>query len=247
MNFTLLAQVQKLDKRLMELEAAKGDLPEKVEQLRSELEMLIDENNEKESHLEQTQKDLLHNKNETERLRDLLDKNQEKIYHVKTNKEYDAITAEIEILEKKIDEIETQSLELMEKEEQLKKEIEQLNERITRVKEALGTNEKILNEKMAETESEERIINHKRKQLLSQLNQRLISQYERIRRAKEGIAVAVVRNYTCSGCFATIPAQTVLEIRKRERIIFCETCGRILITPEIEEKAVAELHVLDPH
>ena len=67
MNFTLLAQIQELDKRLMQLAAVKGDLPEKVEQLKLEMENLSDERDEKKSSLEQTQKDLLHNKNETYR------------------------------------------------------------------------------------------------------------------------------------------------------------------------------------
>ncbi len=247
MNFTLLAQIQELDKRLMELAAEKGDLPEKVAQLKTEMETLTTENKEKKSALENTRKELLQNKNETERLEDLLNKNQEKIYHVKTNKEYDAITSEIEILEKKIDEAETAALELMEREQTLTSEIEELEKKIAEVQERLAANEKELNEKMAKTEAEERILNHERDLLIAKLDRRLISQYERIRRAKEGIAIAVVDHYTCSGCFATIPAQTVLEIRKRERIIVCETCGRILITPEIEEKAVSELHLLDHH
>ncbi len=242
MDFTKLTRIQNLDKRLKELEAFKGDLPEKVKQLKTEFSDLTEKFNKKNTELEQIKKDIIINKSKIDQLNHTLKKYQEQIYSVKTNKEYDAITTEIENIEKKVDDCELTGVELLEREEQVTKEVEELNKQVTELKEKLTENETELNKKMAQTENEERELLRQRESIVKTLDRRLYSQYERIRKAKDGMAIAEVRNYTCSGCFTTIPAQTVLEIRKMDHIIVCEMCGRILITPEMQNEKTLQSH-----
>ena len=59
-----------------------------------------------------------------------------------------------------------------------------------------------------------------------------MNNYNRIRNGKNGIALSEVTSYTCGECFATIPAQTAVEVRMKSRIILCEVCGRILVPRE---------------
>jgi len=70
---------------------------------------------------------------------------------------------------------------------------------------------------------------NQRKKIIEKINRPLLSNYERIRKGRNGTALAEVKNYTCSECFATIPAQTVVEVRKMNHLIPCESCGRILV------------------
>jgi predicted nucleic acid-binding Zn-ribbon protein len=48
--------------------------------------------------------------------------------------------------------------------------------------------------------------------------------------------VVTIRRSACSGCHNIVPSQRQLEIRRNNRLFFCEYCGRILVSPEISEK-----------
>ena len=61
--------------------------------------------------------------------------------------------------------------------------------------------------------------------------------YNTIRGAKSGKAIVPVLNRSCSGCYNVVPPQLVLEIRKDDRVIICEHCGRILISEAVVQTA----------
>jgi predicted nucleic acid-binding Zn-ribbon protein len=56
-----------------------------------------------------------------------------------------------------------------------------------------------------------------------------LSMYNRVRPAKNGIAVVPIRNGVCGGCFNAIPRQMVLELKLGEKHTVCEYCGRIVV------------------
>ena len=66
----------------------------------------------------------------------------------------------------------------------------------------------------------------------------MLKRYERIRIAKNGIAVVPITRDACGGCYKTIPPQKIVEIEKLTEIIQCEVCGRILV-PENKLNKVA--------
>lgn len=242
MDFKKLAHIQSLDKRLMELDALRGDLPEKVEILKQQLSELENNMTHHNENLIEAKKTILSNKNDHEQLNSKIAKYQEQIYSVKTNKEYDAITTEIELIENKLNENELNGVELLEKEEQLIGQIEALGKKIAELKDKLSANETELNQKLEQTRSEEQQLQQQRELISKSLDRRLYYQYERIRKGKNGIALSEVFNYTCSGCYATIPAQTVVELRKQNQFILCESCGRILIAPKANKTSTVEIH-----
>jgi predicted nucleic acid-binding Zn-ribbon protein len=65
--------------------------------------------------------------------------------------------------------------------------------------------------------------------------------YERIRKAKGGLAVVPVKRNACGGCYNAVPPQKVLELRRNNKIYTCEHCGRILVSDEIVEKSATIL------
>jgi predicted nucleic acid-binding Zn-ribbon protein len=54
------------------------------------------------------------------------------------------------------------------------------------------------------------------------------SDYERLSRMRSGLALAEARSYSCQACRMTLRPQVFNEIRRGDRIIMCENCGRIL-------------------
>ncbi len=240
MKLAKLIDLQKIDNRLLELESFRGDLPEVVHNLKHQYQEQKDALNEKQNEREDTDKAIIKNNSENEDFNVKLNKYQEQIYSVKNNKEYDAITAEIEALEKKIDENELLAVELLEKKEKIEQEIAIIQSELKRLEQELSENEADLKEKMAQTAKEEQSLQKQRELVKSQIDRKLYYTYERIRKGKGGVALSGINNYTCNECFATIPAQTVVEVRKRDQLILCEVCGRILIPEQSNIKEIVE-------
>lgn len=67
-----------------------------------------------------------------------------------------------------------------------------------------------------------------REELLESIDPELLEVYNHIKKKKNGIAVALIKNGVCSGCRMSLPVATISEVRKTDSVIMCENCGRIL-------------------
>jgi len=55
--------------------------------------------------------------------------------------------------------------------------------------------------------------------------------YERVHQMRGGLAAVAIVKGACGGCYRGQPPQVLQEARKRDRVIICEGCGRLLIWP----------------
>ena len=90
-----------------------------------------------------------------------------------------------------------------------------------------------LKEKLAETEGEENDLKSQRADVASRILPNIVAHYDRIRAAKGGRGVVHLTGGACGGCFALIPPQQQVEIRKLKDLHACEACGRFLV-PEAD-------------
>jgi len=153
---------------------------------------------------------------------------------VKTNKEYDAITLEIEHTEKEVDHSETKILETLEAEENLKKEIAQYEEQLKAAQQERDQQEKLLNQMMEQNKHQVEQLRSARQSLVAGVKPGLLRSYERILRGKDGVAVVKIVRGSCGGCSTRITSQRAMEIREMREIYYCESCGRILLWQEEE-------------
>ena len=98
MNQTLeqLIKLQEIDQRLLEIKEHMGDLPETVESQESEIASLEVENQQKQERLSEIEKSIRHHEAEIEDFTTKLKKYKEQLFLMKSNKEYDAISMEID-------------------------------------------------------------------------------------------------------------------------------------------------------
>jgi predicted nucleic acid-binding Zn-ribbon protein len=224
-----LIDLQKVDAELDELEEQKGDLPQQVQRLKEELAGFKESHQAKSDELIEAKRLKLHSEGELQSLQESLKKHQDQLYSVTTNREYDAITIEIDTLKEKISDAETQILELLEKEETLTEEIASLAGQIESREESLESKEEDLNTKISANEALCQSLENNRQEIVGHLKKQILYQYERIRKVKGNTAVVGIKKYTCEGCFAAIPPQRALEVRHMNQLILCESCGRILV------------------
>ncbi len=151
---------------------------------------------------------------------------------LKTNKEYKAKLTEIENIKADKSIIEEKILILFD-------EVDNLNKNFQEEKDALDESEKKyldekkqVEEEVKELEEKVKLLENKRKQMIVEIDEAILSRYERILTGKEGLAMVPVINNTCSGCYMGVPAQQVNEIKIHENLVFCETCARILYIEE---------------
>jgi predicted nucleic acid-binding Zn-ribbon protein len=227
-----LLELQKLDIRQMQIESLKGGLPNLVKQLNQEMERT------EQSFAEQSEKLHMYEKE-----RGILEMDikamegkqkiyQTQLYQVKNNREYDAVTNEIEAVKTDIVKKENHLLELLDTIENTKKSVTMFKEESDKLKSQFGIKKTELENRLEKTKAEEEALRHERQKLVSQLNPKTVSSYERIRNAKGGFGVVQVVNNACGGCHKMLPPQRLLEIREMNRITVCETCGRMIVWVE---------------
>jgi len=232
----ILYELQNLDDQLDELEELRGDLPIAVEVLEEKIAGLKSEIAIK----EKEKKDSLEKRKDNEEEIDKLKENQKKfkaqLYQVRNNKEYDALTKEIDHTEEQMTKLESENNSLADLSKKLSDEIEEISPRLNESKDELKIKEADLKEIIKANEKEEVKLRTKRKEIEALTKKPDYLAYMRIRKAKKGKAVATIRRSACSGCHNIVPSQRQLEIRRNNKLFFCEYCGRILVSTEVAEK-----------
>jgi predicted nucleic acid-binding Zn-ribbon protein len=231
----ILYELQKLDDHLDELEEQRGDLPDAVNSLVEKIDQIKNDISEK----EKEKKDSLAKREENEEEIEKLKVNQKKfkaqLYQVRNNKEYDALTKEIDHTEEQVIKLESENDSFADLSKRLTEEIETVAPQLEELKEDLKAKEAELKEIVKSNEKEEAKLKAKRKDIESKTKKADYLAYMRIRKAKKGKAVVTIKRSACSGCHNIVPSQRQLEIRRNNKLFFCEYCGRILVSPEVAE------------
>jgi uncharacterized protein len=225
--------LQRFDLKLMDLEEEKGDLPGIVRNLTDQLHELqsrIDQlQHEIKEHITTRTQSTL----DAETLNDRVESLKKQLYQVRNNKEYDAITKELNDAESGI----IKKLQAAEEHESKQKELQAILDEITdkfgMLKNELTENQNELQSVSKIHEKEELSLRHERDKIARQIPEDTLLMYDRIRFAKDGKAVVPIKRGACGGCYKTVPPQLNLLLRQNDEIHICENCGRILIAEEI--------------
>jgi hypothetical protein len=227
-----------VDSHLDELQELKGDLPGEVQSLE---ELLSTHGAERAGFEQQMKAAFLHREDADTQiltLKERLEKYKKQQFAVRTNREYDALTREMDTatetiakLEKEMELTESAAIIARTKMEESAVKIEELQKVLEEKKTALAEVSKT-------TEDEELQYQHERDKLVARISKSDLAAYERIRKAKRGTAVVPVKRQACGGCHNRVPPQKLLELRKNDRIYTCERCGRIIVSDEIAQSSI---------
>lgn len=233
-----LLELQKIDLQLLSLEKAKGNLPQRLAELKQRLSNSAVKLEETKAKLVLLERDRRALEGAISLAKERKKKYETQLYSVKTNKEYDAITLEIETTEKEIDESETKVLVLLDEEKKLTEEISSQQMASQQLDQEVHEQEAELNLLLEETKNQFAELTSMRASLAQGVKPNLLRTYERILRSREDSAVVQLARGGCGGCGTRIPPQRMMEIRELKQIFYCENCGRILVWQE-DEEAVA--------
>lgn len=236
-----LYDIQIIDKRIDEIRNMRGELPLEVEDLEDEIEGLQTRINNFKEDISDLEREISEKKLQMKESLDKINKYEEQQKNVRNNREFDAITKEIEFQKLEIELAQKRTAEYEAKIENKKEIIANSEERLNERSSHLEFKKKELDGIMAETQKEEEVLLEKSDSLKSKLEERLIGAYNRIRTStRNGLAVVSIERGASAGSFFVIPPQRQLEIAQRKKVITDEHSGRILVDPilaqEEEEK-----------
>src|ERR1041385_2369088 len=234
-----LYALQQVDTQLQDVQELKGDLPMVVAGLESraaEMKAKLKELNDtiKQAKIDRDSADV-----EIIDLAEKVEKYKSQQLHVKSNRQYDALTKEIEEAEARSTRLEKEMETSETKIKTAKTDIEGMSGQSEELSAELQEKQKELREVNKEHEKEELKLQHEREKLLARIERADLDRYERIRKAKGGKAVVPIRRDACGGCFSRVPPQKILEIRQNSKFFQCEHCGRILVSDQVVEKSAA--------
>ena len=233
-----LYELQTIHTKIDKIRQVRGELPMEVADLEDDVAGLETRIQKIKAELDDLEDDIVTRKNLIKEALANTKKYETQLNEVKNNREYDAISKEIEIQgldiqvsEKKIKEF---GFEITNKTQVYEKALADLEAR----KSDLEAKKSELGTITAETEKEENELNVQADKAVKGADERLLVAYNRLRQnAKNGLAVVTIQRDSCSGCFNQIPPQRQSDIRQRKKIIVCEHCGRILVDEQMALEA----------
>lgn len=225
-----LYELQLIDSKIDRLRTVRGELPLEVSDLEDVVAGLETRLNNVTSEVEELENQINEKKQAIKDFQANIKKYETQQGKVRNNREYDAITKEIEFQNLEIQLAEKRSKEAKAavalKSDLLEKSKTEFEERTKDLK----VKKSELDEIIAETEKEEKELLKESEAASAKIEDRLLNAYKRIRaNTRNGLAVVTVDRDACGGCYNKIPPQRQLDIRTNKKIIVCEHCGRVLV------------------
>ena len=235
-----LVQLQEIETRAAEAQRHIADAPAKVAALDAKLEaarngvaaakQAIADNQTRRRTLD---KDLI-------AAQQRLSKYKEQLMAVKTNDEYHAMQHQIAAAENEVGRIEEQVLVNM-------MELDEFTAKLKTAEAALKAEEAVVSRERAALESDAahmtRVaeqMTHDRAELLPHLSRYAVDTFQRVLKARQGIAVAQAINGHCSICHVRLRPQVYNTIIKNEEIVQCDSCQRILYFAGVKDAAAGQ-------
>jgi predicted nucleic acid-binding Zn-ribbon protein len=232
-----LYELQTVDSSVDNIRRLRGELPLEVQDLEDEIAGLETRLENFEKEVKELEDTISNKENEIKESEMLIEKYQKQQNNVRNNREYEALSKEIEFQTLEIELRKKHIREHNEKIEHRNKDIEESRKELDERKEDLKNKKDELDSIIAETQKDEERLNQRSEEIREMIEPRLLNAYKRIREnARNGLAVVTVERDACGGCFNKIPPQRQLDIRSRKKIIVCEYCGRILVDPDMAEE-----------
>lgn len=224
-----LLELQDIDSKLDQLRKLRGDLPEEVKDLEDEVIGYETRVQKFQAEIETFKEEIerhVANKKDADKL---ILKYKDQRMNVRNNREFDAISKELELQELEIQLSDKRIREADYRIAMKQADIDDTNDAKAKRIDVLEQKRQELDKLVTESqEEEEKLLKQSEKQA-KKVDERLLKAYQRIRGgAKNGLAVVAVDRGACGGCFNVVPPQRQADIMDKQKIIICEHCGRIL-------------------
>lgn len=236
-----LLEVQTLDQEILQLQEQLARYPQIWEEVKNRLAK-------KKAALEKAQKDADRHAKDRRRTEqklrlftDDLRKYQQQQNNVKTPREYEAISKQIEATRKKISQSEETGLALIEKTEEIERALENAKEEFEKIKDHYLKEKERIRVQFNEKKQRLTELEKEREAMTADIEEEVMIQYGRVNVRYPGNGVVTVQGGSCSGCHWQVLPDVLIKLHNQSGLVYCQNCSRILSEDEdYDPDAIAE-------
>ena len=242
-NFTkkdigTLLKLQQIDKKTEKLAAYLQDVPVQIKNLDTRLDAFTRNVENDENLITELNKKYRTYESDIQLNVGKIEKSQEKLRSVKTNKEYQSSLKEIDDIKAINSKLEDEMLEFLEQIEITEQSLNENKQQYSRIVDALEDEKKALIQAAEQGEKELARLRSDRDAVVAALGGGLmdIYEYQSIKQSN-GIAIVDVKNEVCQGCNMNIPPQMYNELQRNISLKYCPSCERIIYWQDENERS----------
>ncbi len=233
----LLYKLQKTDSKIDQIYLLRGELPLEVQDLEDDVAGLETRIANANKAIEEGEAFIAQKKHDIVSSKALIEKYEAQRNNVKNNREYDSLSKEIEFQDLEVQLSEKKINDTLKSIAQKKELLSEVSEELEGRKIDLENKKKELESIVEETRKDEEQLLKESEEIQGKIDPRMLNAYKKVRsNARNKLAVVTVKRDACGGCFNKIPPQKQLDIAASKKIIVCEYCGRILVSPEFDNE-----------
>jgi len=233
-KLTNLYKLQYLTSQLDEINTLRGELPMEVSDLEDEIEGLRKRIVKMEESASEIDHEVSRHQANIKESNELIGKYKKQLDNVQNNREFEALTKELEYQNLEIQLSEKKIKEANDRKSAKTQSLDEANGRLAIKDKDLESKKVELQEIIEKTENKEDTLMKKKARADKNVEERLLLSFEKIReRTKNGLAVVTIVRGTCGGCYNAVPPQIQIEIAQKKEIIACENCGRVIVADDI--------------
>lgn len=237
-----LIRLQHIDSKIDQIKQLRGDLPDEIKDMEDEKEGLTTRLDNLKQELKDSGVSKIQAVTDVKDAEQLIKKYEEQQLQVRNNREYDALTKEIEAQKQRIIDNTTLGEEIDLQQPVRDAAVEEAGTRLKELNKELKEKKGELQEVLEDTKSEQAGLEKTRKKAQKKVDERYVRAYDRLRsRVRDGRAVVPLQRGAAAGF--SVPPQRQLEIRQRNRIVACEHTGRIIVDGALFQEAVKGVKV----
>lgn len=221
-------RLQILDDRASELTKEISALPKHIAEIEKKLEAHQRRLEHDRAALTANQKDRKRLESEIQVSEQKISKLKDQMMGAKTNDQYRAFQHEIDFCQQEIRRHEDRILDLMTESDPLEKAVKAAEASLATEKKQVESEKTVARERTAADQKEMDGLMQDRKTILSEMDPKIASEYERIRKGRAGVAIAEVVQGRCSKCNMQLRPQFMQELKRGDSVMVCESCKRML-------------------
>lgn len=227
-----LIGIQKIDIQISQLIQSQADFPKNLADLEATVAKAkndVDAITKKIASLEADKKNI---QDKVIEAKNALDKSQDRLNSIKTNREYDAVHSEIENFKNVIAGADNKIQHIDSEHEKQNQALETATAEYEKVKTENQGKIEEFKAKLSTIDTSIAALNVERAKACADVPKPALRTYEHIlKRKKNGkvLSFITIDSRTCTNCFKVLETQLINEIRRGSKMITCQNCGSIFI------------------
>ena len=224
----VLRRLQAIDDEIREVRTSRNAMIGNLERLQKVLQHRDGQLAEMRNKLSEAEAWFAKKSGELEQEREKLQKSKTKLSGVTRSKEYVAVNRELDNIRRNITNREDEVERLQTAIEEFRNTIDREEEKVVELRQMAEEEENNNADSLSRMDGQISEVEGRRGEVSKLLLPRLVRRYDKVFKAREGIAVCAVADGVCTGCNMVVQPRFVAQIMRGSSLVQCPHCSRYL-------------------